>query len=101
MAAKWKKKNLSEVTDTDRQQVKQICYGILYGLGVKALSEQLEICEEEANAFIFSFMNTYPGVKKFIENIVVECKKNGYIKTIGGRRRYLPNIQSEYKGLFI
>ena len=77
-----------------RQQVKQICYGILYGLGVKALSEQLEICEEEANAFIFSFMNTYPGVKKFIENIVVECKKNGYIKTIGGRRRYLPNIQS-------
>ena len=94
MAAKWKKKNLSEVTDTDRQQVKQICYGILYGIGNKALSETLEICEEEANVFIFSFMKTYPGVRKFIDSVLADCKKNGYVKTIGGRRRYLPNIQS-------
>ena len=96
MAAKWKKKNLSEVTDTDRQQVKQICYGILYGIGNKALSETLEICEEEANVFIFSFMKTYPGVRKFIDSVLADCKKNGYVKTIGGRRRYLPNIQSKY-----
>ena len=97
MAAKWKKKNLSEVTDTDRQQVKQICYGILYGIGNKALSETLEICEEEANVFIFSFMKTYPGVRKFIDSVLADCKKNGYVKTIGGRRRYLPNIQSKYR----
>ena len=77
-------------------QVKQICYGILYGIGNKALSETLEICEEEANVFIFSFMKTYPGVRKFIDSVLADCKKNGYVKTIGGRRRYLPNIQSKY-----
>ena len=62
---------------------------------IPSLSEQLEICEEEANVFIYTFMSTYPGVKRFIESILVDCKKNGYVKTIGGRRRYLPNIQSK------
>ena len=42
MASKWKKKPLEAIEVTERQQVKQICYGILYGIGVKALSEQLE-----------------------------------------------------------
>ena len=47
MAAKWKKKNLSEVTDTDRQQVKQICYGILYGIGNKSLRLFIFVCPSQ------------------------------------------------------
>jgi DNA polymerase I-like protein with 3'-5' exonuclease and polymerase domains len=78
VASSWKKKSISKVTKEERQQAKQICYGILYGIGVKSLSEQLGVTEEEAFAFTKSFMATYPGVKKFIDFTVSECRKNGY-----------------------
>ena len=94
MASKWKKKPLEAVEATDRQQVKQITYGILYGIGVKALSEQLNVEEHEAMNFISTFMETYPGVKKFIEKIVSECKVNGFVQTLQNRKRFLPNIKS-------
>ena len=94
MASKWKKKPLEAIEATDRQQVKQICYGILYGIGVKALSEQLNVDEHEAMNFISTFMETYPGVKKFIEKIVKDCKVNGFVTTLQGRKRFLPNIKS-------
>ncbi len=92
MAAKWKKMDLNSVTASDRAQVKQICYGILYGISAKALGEQLEVCPEEASVFISTFMDTYPGVKNFIETVIQDCKAKGFISTITGRRRYLPNI---------
>ena len=92
IAAKWQKKSVEEVTQTDRQQVKQIIYGILYGMGVKKLSEELGVTIEDAGVFISTFMDTYPGVKKFIEATIENCKKNGHITTLKGRRRYLPHI---------
>ena len=97
MASKWKKKPLEAVEATDRAQVKQICYGILYGIGVKNLSEQLGIDEHDAMAFISTFMHTYPGVKKFIETTIQNCKLNGFVKTLQGRKRFLPNIKRYLK----
>ena len=63
----WKKKSQQEVTDDERQQAKQICYGIVYGIGCKSLAEQLEVTEEEAQLFVNSFHACYPS--KTIENI--------------------------------
>ena len=57
----WKKKKQEQVSDDERQQAKQICYGIVYGMGCKTLAEQLEVCEEEAQVFVDSFHSTYPS----------------------------------------
>lgn len=57
----WKKKKQEDVTDDERQQAKQICYGIVYGMGCKSLAEQLEVSEEEAQLFVDSFHSTYPS----------------------------------------
>lgn len=98
VASKWKMKAVDQVTSEERQQAKQICYGILYGIGVKALSEQLCVVEEEASAFMSTFKSTYPGVKKFIDETVLQCRKKGHVVTMGGRRRYLPNINASETG---
>ena len=64
IAAKWKKKPVTDIDQSERTQVKQIAYGILYGISSKALSEQLEISQDEAFEFMTSFMDTYPGVQR-------------------------------------
>lgn len=62
IAAAWKKKkNEQEVTDEERQQAKQICYGIIYGMGCKSLADQLQVTEEEAQLFVDSFHDSYPS----------------------------------------
>lgn len=66
IVAKWRSKDVNQVTSSERQQAKQICYGILYGIGPKSLSEQLEITEIEAIEFIDSFKDEYSGnIQKF------------------------------------
>jgi len=59
-------KREEDVTDEERQQAKQICYGLIYGMGCKSLAEQLEVEEEEAQLFVDSFHSTYPGNCKFV-----------------------------------
>ncbi len=54
---------------------------------MSALSEQLCVVEEEAAAFMSSFKSAYPGVRKFIDKTVADCRKTGHVVTIGGRRR--------------
>lgn len=89
------------MTDQLRQQTKGLCYGIIYGMGNKALADQLETTE--ADAFIFNdrFMRTYPGIKTFINQSLASCRENGYVETLIGRRRYLPHINDlSKKGLY-
>ena len=69
----------------------------MYGVGANTLSQQLDVSENEALGFISTFMDTYPGVKKFIEKTIHDCKKNGFVTTLKGRRRYLPNINAHSK----
>jgi len=62
IAAAWKKKkNELDVSDEERQQAKQICYGIIYGMGCKSLADQLQVTEEEAQLFVDSFHDSYPS----------------------------------------
>ncbi|XP_018322501.1 DNA polymerase theta-like [Agrilus planipennis] len=95
IAAKSNNINESEVTDTLRQRAKQICYGIIYGMGIKALAEQLSVNEEEALEFVETFHSKYPGIKKFINEVISKCKELGYVETLAGRKRFLPNIKNE------
>ncbi len=94
IAAEWKRVDVSEVTADMRQEAKQICYGMIYGIGAKSLGEQLGVVEEEAAIFISSFRETYPGVKRYMDSVLTECKLKGYVRTLTGRRRYLPKITS-------
>ncbi|XP_072178198.1 DNA polymerase theta-like [Diadema setosum] len=98
IAAKWRKADIGDVTPEQRQQAKQICYGMVYGIGAKALGEQLGVCEEDAAAFMESFKGQYKGMKNYLLNVVKQCKEKGYVQTLTGRRRYLPSINHANPG---
>uniref|UniRef100_A0A8D2IKD5 DNA polymerase theta n=1 Tax=Varanus komodoensis TaxID=61221 RepID=A0A8D2IKD5_VARKO len=92
IAAEWKMMDPEAVGDGLRQQAKQICYGIIYGIGAKSLGEQMGVEETDALYYIESFKSRYPGVQKFLRETVQKCSQNGFVQTIAGRRRYLPAI---------
>uniref|UniRef100_A0A8K9VAH1 DNA polymerase theta n=1 Tax=Oncorhynchus mykiss TaxID=8022 RepID=A0A8K9VAH1_ONCMY len=94
IAAEWKNIDLETVDDTLRQQAKQICYGIIYGMGAKSLGEQMGIEEDDAGAYIQSFKDRYTGIHRFLKETVRSCVKKGFVQTLLGRRRYLPNINT-------
>uniref|UniRef100_A0A8C5IXI9 DNA polymerase theta n=1 Tax=Junco hyemalis TaxID=40217 RepID=A0A8C5IXI9_JUNHY len=93
IAAEWKMIDPEAVGDRTRQQAKQICYGIIYGIGAKSLGEQMGIDENEAASYIESFKSRYTGVQKFLRETVRSCRRDGFVQTILGRRRYLPAIK--------
>ncbi|MCF7820097.1 MAG: DNA polymerase I [Candidatus Pacebacteria bacterium] len=85
----------SEVSAEMRRQAKSINFGILYGQGPHGLSQNADISFAEAKEFIAKYFQTYQGIKKYIENTIKEARENNYVKTILGRRRYLPEINSQ------
>ncbi|XP_055965104.1 DNA polymerase theta [Sorex fumeus] len=93
VAAEWKMVEPECVGDTLRQQAKQICYGIIYGMGAKSLGEQMGIKENDAACYIDSFKSRYTGINHFMRETVQNCRRNGFVQTILGRRRYLPGIK--------
>ena len=94
IAGEWLSIDQSNVTDVQRQRTKQMCYGMVYGIGAKALGEQLGVSEDEAYKFMDSFKSKYPQLKMFISTTISECRDKGYIETILGRKRFLPQINS-------
>ena len=95
IAGEWLGVSVDQVTQEDRQTAKQICYGMVYGIGAKALSEQLNIAQEDAARFMDGFKSKYPTMKKFITDTLQSCRENGYIVTLLGRKRYLSGIHSQ------
>ena len=94
IAGEWLGVSPSSVTDKQRQETKQVCYGMIYGIGAKALGEQLGIAEEDASQFVETFRSKYRTMKTFITKTVQGCRENGYVRTLLGRKRFLPNIHS-------
>uniref|UniRef100_A0A667YA76 DNA polymerase theta n=1 Tax=Myripristis murdjan TaxID=586833 RepID=A0A667YA76_9TELE len=92
IAAEWKSVDPETVNDSLRQQAKQICYGIIYGMGAKSLGEQMGVEENDAACYIESFKARYKGIHAFLKETVRSCVKKGYVQTLLGRRRYLPGI---------
>nr|XP_034371447.1 DNA polymerase theta isoform X2 [Arvicanthis niloticus] len=95
IAAEWKMVEPDAVGDDLRQQAKQICYGIIYGMGAKSLGEQMGIKENDAACYIDSFKSRYKGINHFMRDTVKNCRRNGFVETILGRRRYLPGIKDD------
>ncbi|KAI4877915.1 hypothetical protein NFI96_017405, partial [Prochilodus magdalenae] len=93
IAAEWKMVDPASVDDCTRQQAKQICYGIIYGMGAKSLGEQMGIDENDAACYIETFKSRYTGIQAFLRDTVKNCSKNGFVKTLLGRKRFLPGIK--------
>lgn len=83
-----------EVSSLMRRQAKAVNFGIIYGISDYGLSQNLHITRKEAKEFIERYFSSYPGVKQFMEDIVKQAKKDGYVTTLMQRRRYLPEINS-------
>jgi DNA polymerase-1 len=92
VAAKMKGVHISEVTEQMRKFCKNLNFGIVYGEGAKKLAGQLDITVPDAKEFIAHYFKTYPTIKKLRANVVAACRQQGYVQTILGRRRYIPNI---------
>ncbi len=84
-----------DMTPEVRRVAKSINFGIVYGISAFGLAQQLGIPVEEADAHIKRYFERYPGVKAWIERTLKEARQTGYVKTLLGRIRYLPEIQSQ------
>lgn len=83
-----------EVTDLQRRNAKAVNFGIVYGISSFGLSQDLSITKKEAAAYIEQYFHTYPGIKEFLDTAVSEAKEKGYVVTMFGRRRPVPELSS-------
>ncbi len=83
-----------EVTKIQRERAKATNFGIMYGLSAFGLSEQVDIPVDEAKAFIEAYFAKYPRVKEFRERVVAQAAQDGYVTTLFGRRRAVPELHS-------
>lgn len=83
-----------EVTSLMRRHAKAVNFGIVYGISDYGLSQNLNITRKEAASFIERYFESFPGVKRFMEDVVKQAKKDGFVTTLLHRRRYLPEINS-------
>lgn len=93
-AAKIFGKALEEVTDDERRHAKTANFGIIYGISAFGLSERLGIPRAEAKALIEGYMRTYPRIKEYIAEAIEGARQKGYVTTVMGRKRFLPEINS-------
>lgn len=83
-----------EVTDLQRRNAKAVNFGIVYGISSFGLSQDLSISRKEAAEYIEQYFQTYPKVKEFLDKLVSDAKEKGYITTMFGRRRPIPELAS-------
>ncbi len=93
-AADLFERDLEEVDEDDRRVAKVVNYGITYGLSAYGLSTDLDIPQPEAEQYIERYFQRYPGVKAFIDRTVERARERGYVETLRGRRRYIPELAS-------
>ncbi|MBC8585917.1 DNA polymerase I [Youxingia wuxianensis] len=85
------------VTPLMRSQAKAVNFGIVYGIGAFSLSQDIGVSVAEADRYIKGYLDTYSGVKKYMEETIKFARENGYVKTLFGRRRYLPELSASNK----
>ena len=84
----------AEVSPDQRRNAKTINFGLIYGMGAQKLGQELHISLAEAKAFIARYFERLTGLKAFYENVEADARQHGYVTTLGGRRRLLPDILS-------
>jgi DNA polymerase-1 len=92
--------DLDKVTQEQRQIGKRINFSILYGLTPYGLSKDLGIPFKDAKIYIDKYFAQYPGVSAWMESVIEETKKHGYVETLWGRRRYIPAIYEKNRSLY-
>lgn len=84
-----------EVTDIERSHAKAVNFGIVYGISDYGLSRNLNISRDDAKNYIDSYFERFPNIKKYMEDIVIRAKEDGYVKTLFNRRRFIPELNSK------
>lgn len=87
--------SLDKVTKEMRRAAKEINFGVLYGMGTYGLSWRAEIPHWQAKDFIKKYFEQFSGVKKYIDQTIEFTRKEGYCETLFGRRRYIPELNSQ------
>ena len=88
---------IDEVTKEMRSGAKAVNFGIVYGISDFSLAQDLNITRKEAKEYMDIYFDRYPNIKKYLKDILVEAKDNGYVKTIMNRRRFIPEITASNK----
>ncbi len=91
------KKPISEITQNERKIAKTINFGVIYGLSVFGLKQQLGISQAEAQSFINNYFSNFSTIKDYIESYMKLCEERGYADTYFGRKRYIPQLKSANK----
>ena len=85
---------MEEVTADMRRIAKVLNFGVVYGLSAYGIAQQTEFNPEEGHRFIETYFARYPGIREYIESVKEQAKQAGYVSTMLGRRRYIPEIHS-------
>lgn len=91
--------NLSDVTSKMRSNAKAVNFGIVYGISGFGLAKNISVSRKEATEYINKYLEKYQGIHKFMEDIVEQAKKDGYVSTLFGRRRYIPELKEKNKNI--
>ncbi len=86
---------MSEVDSEQRRRAKAVNFGIAYGQGPYGLAETLKISRTESKEIIDNYFKKFPGVAEYMDEVVERAKENGFVETLFGRRRYLPELKSK------
>ena len=84
-----------EVSAEQRRRAKVANFGIIYGISAFGLSQRMDISRAEAKSFIEAYFRSYPGVKAYMDRVVAQAREKGFVETIFGRKRFLPDINSK------
>lgn len=85
---------IEEVTKQMRSEAKAVNFGIVYGISDFGLAENIKISRKKAKMYIEKYFETYPNIKTYMDNLVQSGKDNGFVETLWGRRRYIPELKS-------
>lgn len=90
---------LDEVTKQMRSKAKAVNFGIVYGISEFGLAKNVGTSWKEAKEYIDTYLQKYHGIREFMQNIVIEAKEKGYVSTLFGRRRYIPELKNKNKNI--
>lgn len=91
--------DINDVTSNMRSKAKAVNFGIVYGISEFGLSKNISCTRKEAKEYIDNYLNKYQGIKNFMADIVNKAKEEGYVTTMYGRRRYIPEIKQKNKNI--
>lgn len=87
------------VTPMMRSRAKAVNFGIVYGISAFSLSKDIGVSVKEADSYIKGYLSLYSGIDRYMKEVVEQAKKDGYVTTLFGRRRYLPELASSNKNI--